>query len=308
MKHLFSVATMVLAGSLLVAQPVMASGYTDTKYPIVLVHGLFGFNNFMGADYFYHIPSILKADGSTVFVSTVSAANSTEVRGEQLLNQLLNFKAISGAAKFNLIGHSHGSPTARYVASVRPSLVASVTSVDGVNKGSRVADVVRHVAPAGSVSAAVASTVADAFVKMLSYATGSSNLSQNTLSALDSLTTAGSTKFNNKHPAGVPSGCGEGAAVVNGIRYYSWGGDRALTNVVDPLDAGIKLMSLAFGGDANDGLVSTCSQRLGHVIRVDYNMNHLDAVNQILGLTNILETNPKTLYRNHANRLKTAGL
>ena len=42
--------------------------------------------------------------------------------------------AATGAAKVNLIGHSHGGPTARYVASVRPDLVGSVSSVAGVNK------------------------------------------------------------------------------------------------------------------------------------------------------------------------------
>ena len=308
-KNLLRLGACLLAGSALIAQPASA-GYTTTKYPIVLVHGVFGFNNFLGADYFYQIPSTLTAEGAKVYVSTVAAANSNEVRGEQLLQEVLKFKALSGAAKFNLIGHSQGSPTSRYVAAVRPDLVASVTSVDGVNKGSRVADIIRKVAPAGTVNETIASSVANAFANLLSFATGSSTLSQNTLAALDSLTTPGLTKFNAKYPAGVPSGCGEGAYSVGGVRYYSWGGKGVLTNVLDPLDAGIGLLSLAFSltGEANDGLVSTCSQRLGQVIRADYGMNHLDAVNGYFGLVNIFETNPKTVYRAHANRLQTAGL
>ena len=32
------------------------SGYTQTRYPIVLVHGLFGFDSALGVDYFYGIP------------------------------------------------------------------------------------------------------------------------------------------------------------------------------------------------------------------------------------------------------------
>jgi triacylglycerol lipase len=63
------------------------SGYTKTKYPIVLVHGLFGFDSFLGLDYFYGIPSALTRDGAKVYVAQVSAAHSTEVRGEQLLAQ-----------------------------------------------------------------------------------------------------------------------------------------------------------------------------------------------------------------------------
>ncbi|WP_306462787.1 esterase/lipase family protein, partial [Klebsiella pneumoniae] len=64
--------------------------------------------------------------------------------------------AVTGAKKVNLIGHSHGGPTIRYVASVRPDLVASVTSIGGVHKGSAVADLVRGVIPSGSVSEQVA--------------------------------------------------------------------------------------------------------------------------------------------------------
>jgi triacylglycerol lipase len=231
---------------------------------------------------------------------------------------MLSLKAIYGYSKFNLIGHSQGSPTSRYAAAVRPDLVASVTSVDGVNKGSRVADVVRKVAPAGTVTSVVFATVADGLAAFLTFAYGTPKLDQNSLNALDSLTTNGLTTFNKKYPAGVPSACGEGAYSYNyskngttyPVKYYSWGGARQLTNVLDPLDAGIKLLSLAFAfsGDANDGLVSTCSQRLGKVIRADYAANHLDAVNGFFGTVNLFETNPKSIYRTHANRLQAAGL
>lgn len=40
------------------------------------------------------------------------------------------------------------------------------------------------------------------------------------------------------------------------------------------------------------------------VIRDDYRMNHLDEVNQVLGLHDIWSTDPVTLYRQQANRLK----
>ena len=32
------------------------AGYTQTRYPIVLVHGLFGFDKLLGVDCFYGIP------------------------------------------------------------------------------------------------------------------------------------------------------------------------------------------------------------------------------------------------------------
>ena len=42
--------------------------------------------------------------------------------------------------------------------------------------------------------------------------------------------------------------------------------------------------------------------------RTAIEMNHLDEVNQTIGLTNLFETNPVTIFRQHANRLKGMGL
>jgi triacylglycerol lipase len=95
---------------------------------------------------------------------------------------------------------------------------------------------------------------------------------------------------------------------VNGIAYYSWSGAQPYSNLLDPLDPALALTSLAFAGAKNDGLVSSCSSRLGRVIRDDYAFNHLDEVNQTVGLTNLLETNPVTIFRQQANRLRNAGL
>src|SRR5688500_13380883 len=168
----------VLFASLALAGAVQAQGYTQTKHPVVLVHGLFGFDSFLGVDYFYGIPSALRSDGARVFVAQVSAANSTEVRGEQLLAQVKNILAVTGATKVNLIGHSHGGPTIRYVAGVAPHLVASVTSVAGVNKGSRVADILRGVAPPGSISETLANTIVGAFVSLINLGSGGTGMPQ----------------------------------------------------------------------------------------------------------------------------------
>jgi triacylglycerol lipase len=293
----------VIAAALLPA-PAMAVGYTQTKYPIMLVHGLFGFDNIGPVDYFYGIPSALSSGGATVFVSQVSAANSTEVRGEQLYLEIKKALALSGAAKINLIGHSHGGPTIRYVAAKWPGLIASVTSVDGVNKGSVIADILIKVAPSSVINA-----IGNGLSLLISWLSGGQGLPQNAMAAATSLSTAGTLKFNATYPQGVPTtACGEGAYSVNNVQYFSWSGAGGLTNLLDPTDAAMGLLSLAFLGEKNDGLVSSCSSRLGRVIRDDYAMNHLDAVNQTVGIVNLFETNPVTLYRSHANRLVNLGL
>jgi triacylglycerol lipase len=285
------------------ALPASATGYTQTRYPIVLVHGLFGFDSLGPLEYFYGIPGALRSGGAQVYVTSVSAANSTEVRGEQLLFQVRQILAATGAEKVHLIGHSHGGPTSRYVASVRPDLVASVTSIGGVNKGSRVADVLIGAAPD------VVYGVGDALGGFLDLINGSPTLPQNARAAAQSLSTAGTAAFNAAHPEGLPAtACGEGAYQVNGVYYFSWSGAKSYTNIFDPADPFLAVTSLAFGGAKNDGLVASCSSHLGRVIRDDYRMNHLDEVNQMVGITHLFETSPVTLFRQHANRLQGMGL
>jgi triacylglycerol lipase len=295
-------AALLLAIAVLPA-PSWALGYTQTKYPIVLVHGLFGFDSIAGVEYFYGVPSALRSGGASVYVTSVSAANSTEVRGEQLLTQVKQILAATGAAKVNLIGHSHGGPTARYVASVRPDLVASVSTVGGVNKGSAVADIAIGAVP--NVTYELASAVSG----FISFLSGSPTLPQDARAANVSLSTAGTALFNAAHPEGVPAtACGEGAYQVNGVHYFSWSGAVAYTNVLDPIDPVLALTSLAFGGAKNDGLVASCSSHLGRVIRDDYALNHGDEINQFIGLGNLFETSPVTLFRAQANRLQGLGL
>lgn len=129
------------------------------------------------------------------------------------------------------------------------------------------------------------------------------------LAALHDLTTPATLTFNDKYPEGMPSDyCGEGRTIgSNGVYYFSWGGAAQVTTGVDPSDALLATTSIVFD-ERNDGLVSSCSSHLGHVIRDDYYMNHLDEVNQMLGLHNVFATNPVTVYRTQANHLKNLGL
>jgi len=286
-----------------------ASTYTKTRYPIVLAHGLLGFDSILGVyDYWYGMPSSLRSGGAKVFVASYSASNYSEVRGEQLIRDLDNLRAIYGHQKFNLIGHSHGGPTIRYVAAVRPDLVASVTSIGSPHKGSDVADGLATSFPPGSTGRALVAGFTNALSTFIAVMSGN-NDPQDALGALVSLSSDGAADFNARFPQGIPtSSCGHGASSVNGIRYYSWGGTSVLTHVLDASDPLLGASSLFFGWEQNDGLVGRCSSHMGVVLRDDYGWNHLDEVNQVFGLTSWFASNPKSVIRAHANRLKYAGL
>ena len=287
---------------------VITDSYTATKYPIVLCHGMAGFDSLFGVlDYFYGIESSLTSGGAKVYITHVPQFSSSEARGEALLDQIEHIVAVTGKSKVNLIGHIHGGLDARYVASVRPDLVASVTAVGTPHKGAELATFLRNNVKSGSFSELVLSTLAGSLGTLLGLLSGHTD-QQNALAALDSLSKTGAATFNAKYPAGLPTTtCGQGAATANGVRYYSWSGTSSLTNLLDVGDGALGVSSLVYG-ENNDGLVGKCSSHLGTVIRDDYSMNHLDEVNQLFGLTALFATNPKSVFRTQANRLKNNGL
>ena len=286
--------------------------YADTRYPIVLVGGIIAFDDIAGIDYFYGIADDMRDYGAEVYESNVSALQSNEYRGEELIVQIENYLAVTGAEKVNLIAHSQGSPTSRYVAAVRPDLIASVTSVHGENRGTAVADVIRGVVPEGSITEGLANSIGNAFGALWESLSGGPNPGdQSTRDVLAASTTEGLAAFNQRYPQAMPtSACGtSGQHTVNGVRYWSWGGDGVPTNLFDPFDSLlVTVTQFAFSnGEAHDGVLPVCGMYLGKPIRHNYNHNHADAIRQLFGLMG-WETDPKTLYRNHANRLKNRGL
>ncbi len=285
------------------------SEYAKTRYPIVLAHGMAGFSSIGPIGYWNGISENLTQNGAQVFVAQQASFNATEVRSEQLLHQVKQILAISGASKVNLVGHSHGVLSVRYVAGVLPGNVASVTGVAGPNKGSEVFDRIEQVIEApvvGQMLAPVISETVNAVFNFLGVASGH-YYDNDSVSAVKSLTTASVAKFNEKFPAGVPgTACGSGTELVNGVRYYSWSGTSVFTNLLDPSDYLLAIPASLIPGPS-DGFIPQCSSHLGTVIRDNYAFNHLDEINQVLGVVGLLQ-DPVATFRIQANRLKSAGL
>ncbi|MBU9223510.1 esterase/lipase family protein [Burkholderia multivorans] len=320
-----------------------ADDYAATRYPIVLVHGLTGTDKFAGVlEYWYGIQEDLQRHGATVYVANLSGFQSDDGpngRGEQLLAYVKQVLAATGATKVNLIGHSQGGLTSRYVAAVAPDLVASVTTIGTPHRGSEFADFVQSVLaydPTGLSSSVIA-----AFVNVFGILTSSShNANQDALAALTTLTTAQAATYNRNFPSaglGAPGSCTTGASTetVGGHTHllYSWAGtaiqptnaafgvtgasDTSTIPVIDPANA-LDASTLALLGTGtvminrssgqNDGLVSKCSALYGQVLGTNFKWNHLDEINQLLGVRGAYAEDPLAMIRTHANRLKLAGV
>lgn len=287
-----------------------------TKYPIVLVHGVLGFDKILGYPYFFGVKDALERKGVDVYTASLSGVNSDSVRGEQLWDFINDVKHKSGKRKVNLIGHSQGALDSRYVAAHYPDSIASVTSVNGVNHGSEAADALRAALEPGSCMEDAVALAFEAFEKAIAFLTGHPFEPENAVAALDALTTEGVQLFNEKYPQALPNVWGgEGAEVVNGIHYYSWSGiikeglcEQGL-NELDPLHLWMKYSANIFVKEAgqNDGLVGRYSSHLGKVICSDYSMDHLDAINQIAGIR-ANTVNPIKLYTDHVKFLSSKGL
>jgi len=248
-------------GLLLVTTFLYAGGSSSqpTKYPVVLIHGI-AMNdiNILGVDYFYGIKGELEDEGFTVFVTTQDCFNSTENRAREVFQQLLSIKAVHPEyTKFNIIAHSQGALDARYLVSnlsttfngkvIKGSdLVASITSISGVHRGSPVADLVLGILPSG-VARDVVSGVVNVFWKL--FFNGESADSE---AAVRSLATSYMINTFNPNVKDVP-----------GIYYQSYAGKiKTITTsflVSAPLNAYIKSVD-----GANDCMVSVNSAKWGN--------------------------------------------
>ncbi|MBP0939459.1 triacylglycerol lipase [Pseudomonas alliivorans] len=290
-----------------------------TRYPLLLVPGLLGFVRLLVYPYWFGIVKALERGGATVIPVMVSGVNSTEIRGEQLLKVIEQTVRETGVAKVNLIGHSQGALTVRYVAARRPDLVASVTSVAGPNYGSELADYLERHFPPGTLGGRVVNAVIGLLAwAIVAFETGyrGPKLPMDITASHQSLTTTGVALFNRQYPQGLPEVWGgSGAELVEGVRYYSWSGilkpgvTNRGRNLIDGTNVTCRIFARTFRKERgqSDGMVGRFSSHLGTVIGDDFPLDHFDIVNQTFGLVG-KGADPVRLFMEHAARLKAAGL
>lgn len=118
-----------------------AEAICRTKYPILLVHGVF-FRDFRYLNYWGRIPAQLEENGATLFYGNQPSAASVADCGRQIADRIVQIVKETGCEKVNIIAHSKGGLDSRYAISMcgMDEYVASLTTVNTPHRGCEFAD------------------------------------------------------------------------------------------------------------------------------------------------------------------------
>lgn len=216
------ISTMMLIATiaLSISQVSSAEDANKTKYPIVFAHGMAGFDDILGYDYWgddwgvYVLDPCDKFletscngdinDNQKSYVSAVTPFESSEVRGTQLANNIESYMASTGSSYVNLIGHSQGGIDIRKAAKVLYQrkgyrVVKSMISLSSPHRGSPVAKYILD-----NYRNTIVPTLANYFGSVI-YGSGNNSVAAAKQLIFDDYEadgiTTGMKAFNNKYPA-----------------------------------------------------------------------------------------------------------
>lgn len=123
-----------------------------TKYPIVLVHGIF-FRDWQLVNYWGRIPKALQKNGAQIHYGGQQSAAAVADSGLELRDTILKVLEKTGAEKVNIIAHSKGGLDARYAISrlEMSPYVASLTTINTPHRGVIFAQEMLKTLPKGAV-------------------------------------------------------------------------------------------------------------------------------------------------------------
>jgi len=270
----------VFALIVLLALPIAAfaggsSNPCQTKYPIILAHGMGATDDMLGfINYWWGTEKALEDKGANVFVTKVNCMDSTQNKAAQFKTQFLQIKAATGPSKINVIGHSHGTIYTRYAISNLglSSYVASHTSLCGPHRGSAVADVIIGVA--GDVGGWLLGATMDVIYAFI--------LGDTSPNSYDNAIAVSRPYMNNTFNPNTPN--------KSGIYYQSYATKITLIASNDMVLTPTYWLLKYYEGD-NDGLVSVNSAKWGTFRGVQSGtfllggVSHINAIGHFFGLT-----------------------
>jgi triacylglycerol esterase/lipase EstA (alpha/beta hydrolase family) len=271
-----------------------------TRYPIVLMHGMAGTDEYFNVlTYYYDVVDTLDEAGFQAFTPAVDALASTPDRAAQWSAHLDALQADGWGRRFHLIAHSQGGLDARYLVGAmgEGDRVATITTIATPHHGSELGDVAEG---AVDVAPAIVPLLQDA-ITLLTEALGLGEAEL--LGSLSSVTTEAVAEFN----ATVPDD--------PAVAYFSWSARSCALlepfciadmqgEIVAPyLVPTYRILELLAG--ENDGIVPTASGVWGEHLGT-LGADHFDEVGQIAGITDGAYDH-RAFYLGEARRLAGDG-
>ncbi len=261
-----------------------------TKYPILLVHGVF-FRDSKVLNYWGRIPEELIKNGASVYYGEQQSASSVENSAKELAEKIEKIVNENHCEKINIIAHSKGGLDSRYAISRlgADKYTASLTTINTPHKGCIFAEYLLDKAP-DKVAKAVEETYNAAFRKL-----GDKN--PDFMSAVKNLTSSFCEQFNKE----VPN--------AEGVMYQSCGSKAAKARSGRfPLNISYPMVK-KFDGD-NDGLVALTSAEWGERFTPIYpngkrGITHADMID--LNREDFKGFDVREFYVNLVSELKNKG-
>jgi triacylglycerol lipase len=272
-----------------------------TRYPVLLLHGLGGADAFGGVEYFYGVPSGLRAMGVEVLAPAVSPFSPPADRALEWEVYLEAWLA-DGHRRVNLIGHSLGGMDARVLASPgglgRAEAVASVTTIGTPHAGTEIADLLQRGFDSGVLDPALFDVGAALFAALFGLDPSDPAFAD----TIGALTREQAAALDVAHPDAPQT------------QYWSWAGrscgilepwcqEDLGGEVVDPLLAASYLL---LWPQPNDGLVPVASQAHGQLLG-ELPADHADEVGQVQDEDNTAFDHQQ-FYLDEVRRLRASGL
>jgi len=246
---------------------------------IILAHGILGFTERFGIEYFNGVAEHLQKFPANVFVPQVSPTGGIEQRGEELRSQIIaafNEGKLNPTEKTHIIGHSMGGLDSRYLLSPAnkkttendvAARITSLTTIASPHRGSPIADLLA-LEPAEEMGVL---NQLQGIIKHLSVLEeGVEGILHHfgiSLKGLEDLTTESMQKFNQRYPDHP------------GIRYFSVAGAGR------PGTVPTALVLLPFykyiqshTGQPSDGLVHVLSAQWGDFDPNTWPCDHADEI------------------------------
>ncbi|MDE6030322.1 MAG: triacylglycerol lipase, partial [Oscillospiraceae bacterium] len=206
-----------------------------TKYPILLVHGVF-FRDSKLLNYWGRVPAELEKNGAVIYYGEQQSASAVADSAKELAERIEKIVTETGCEKVNIIAHSKGGLDSRYAISRLGSsqYVASLTTINTPHRGCIFAEYLLGKAPEKLVRT-IENSYNASFRKL-----GDPN--PDFMSAVKNLTNSFCEEFNRE----VPN--------AEGVMYQSYGSKSARARSGRfPLNVSYPVVK-KFDGD-NDGLV-----------------------------------------------------